>query len=162
MRKLEGGPHQDVRGSQPLEKAMFGPPGGEGGNLGVGPTGRLLDVRGYVWPIFRPAVVYGRHVRGFPTPLLGTAGTLAVCGGAGSDGRYIGCLRWSRIQRPVRWPFAVEPDLAAVTLAVCGAAGSGGRYVGRFRLSRIRRPVHWPFCGGGKSGSRYVDGSHQS
>ena len=130
-------------------------------DVGVGPAGRLLDVRGYVWRKIWPAVVYGQHVQGFPTPLMGTAGTLAVCGGARSDGRYVGRLRWSRIQRPVRWPFAVEPDLVAVTLAVCGAAGSGGRYVGRFRLSRIRRPVRWPFCGGGGSGGRYIDGSQQ-
>ena len=81
---------------------------------------------------------------------------------APGNGRYVGRLGWSRIRRPVRWPFAVEPDLAAVTLAVCVAAGSGGRYVGRFRLSRIRRPVRWPFCGGGGSGGRYVDGSQQS
>ena len=88
--------------------------------VGVGPAGRLLDVRGYVWPKIRPAVVYGRHVRGFPTPLPGTAGTLAVWGGAGSDGRYVGRLRWSQIWRPLRWPFVLQPDPAAGTLAVFG------------------------------------------
>ena len=77
----------------------------ENRKLGVGPAGRLLDVQGYVWLKIRPAVV--------------TADTCEV-----SQSR-------SR-ERLVHWPFAVEPDLAAVTLAVCVAAGSGGRYVGRF------------------------------
>ena len=45
--------------------------------------------------------------------------TLAVCGAAGSGGRYVGRFWLSRIRRPVRWPF-------------CGGGGSGGRYVGRF------------------------------
>ena len=35
MRKLEGGPHPDVRGSQPSKKATFGPPGGGGQSPGT-------------------------------------------------------------------------------------------------------------------------------
>ena len=72
--------------------------------IGVGPAGRLLDVRGYVWPKIWPAVVYG----------------LRWCGGAGSDGRYVGRLRWSQIWQPLRWPFVLQPDPAAGTLAIFG------------------------------------------
>ena len=56
----------------------------------------------------------------FGVELDPTAGTLAVCGGAGSSGRYVGRLQWSQIRRPLRWPFVVQPDPAADTLAVFG------------------------------------------
>ena len=121
----------------------------------MGPAGRLLDVRGYVWPKIRPAVVYGRHVRGFPTPLPATAGTLAVWGGAGSDGRYIGHLRWSRIRWPLRWLFAVELDPTTVTLAVCGGARLGVGPVGR--LLDVRGYV-WPKIRPAVVYSRHVRG----
>ena len=71
-------------------------------------------------------------MRGFPALLPGTAGTLAVWGGAGSDGRYVGRLQWSPIWRPLRWLFVLQPDPAAGMLAVFCSARSDGQYVGRF------------------------------
>ena len=61
--------------------------------LEVGPAGRLFDVRGYVWPKIRTAVISGRHVRGFPTPLPGTAGMLAVFNVAGKGDLHVGRFR---------------------------------------------------------------------
>ena len=59
----------------------------------VGPTGRLFDVWRYVWPKIQTAIVSGQHVQGFPTLLLGKAGTLAIFGEARKGGQYVGRFR---------------------------------------------------------------------